>query len=260
MKPGLNRARAEELLAAFEIGGTSVEPPSARDPEFDMNAAYAVEAEFARLRVVSGRTLTGRKVGYANKAMWRVLKLETLVWAHMYDDTVRYANEEFSLARCGSPKIEPEIVFKLKRPIVDAASVLEAVEWMAIGFEIIDCPYPGWQFKPVDFVAGFGLHKGLIVGQPVHIESASIPDLPAQLASFKVRLLKNGELVDEGSGKNSLKSPALCLAELATATPLAAGEIISTGTLTTAQPIAAGEVWTVEAVGLSVPNLTLRLN
>ena len=30
-------------------------------------------------------------MGYANKAIWRVLKLETLVWAHMYDDTVHHA-------------------------------------------------------------------------------------------------------------------------------------------------------------------------
>jgi hypothetical protein len=29
--------------------------------------------------------------------------------------------------------------------------------------------------------------------------------------------MKNGELVEEGSGKNSLRSPALCLAELAAA-------------------------------------------
>jgi hypothetical protein len=34
-----------------------------------------------------------RQGGYANKAMWRALKLDTLVWAHMYDDTVRYATE-----------------------------------------------------------------------------------------------------------------------------------------------------------------------
>ena len=41
---------------------------------------------------LGGRKTVGVKVGYANKAMWRVLKLDTLVWAHMYDDTVRYAN------------------------------------------------------------------------------------------------------------------------------------------------------------------------
>lgn len=258
---------AQELLAAYESGGINVEPPSARDPAFDMAAAYKVEAEFSRLRVESGRSRVGRKVGYANKAMWRILKLETLVWSHMYDDTIQFADTDntasLSMSNYGSRKIEPEIVFKLKSPIqnagLDAAASLAAVDWMAIGFEIIDCPYPGWQFNPVDFVAAYGLHKALVIGERVPIEAESIPELVIQLASFKVRLLKNGDLIEEGSGKNSLKSPALCLAELAGATPLAPGELISTGTLTAAQYIAVGEVWQAEVEGLPIPNLTLTV-
>jgi 2-keto-4-pentenoate hydratase len=256
---------ARELLAAFETGGAVAEPPSAREASFDIAAAYAVEAEVARLRVAAGHTLAGRKVGYANKAMWRVLKLESLVRAHMYDDTVRFAAEngtlEFSLANCLSPKIEPEVVFKLRRPVgagLDAAAALDAVEWMAIGFEIIDCPFPGWQFQPADFVAALGLHKGLVIGPPSPIGERPIPDLVNQLAGFKLRILKNGEKVDEGSGRNSLRSPALCLAELGNTTSLAAGEIISTGTLTTAQPLTPGETWSVEVEGLPVSNLVLR--
>jgi 2-keto-4-pentenoate hydratase len=248
---------AGELLAAFESGSLVAEPPSTRDSGFNMASAYSVEAEVARLRTAAGHRPVGRKVGYANKAMWRVLKLESLVWAHMYDDTVRYAGTDnavhFSLTHCSSPKIEPELVFKLKRPLLtrglDVGAVLEAVEWMAIGFEIIDCPFPGWQFKPTDFVATLGLHKALIVGQPCPVAE------PDQIASFKLRLLKNGELADEGAGKNSLRSPALCLAELAGVSPLDAGELISTGTLTSAQSIAAGETWRVEVEGLPIPAL-----
>jgi 2-oxo-3-hexenedioate decarboxylase len=70
--------------------------------------------------------------------------------------------------------------------------------------------------------------------------------------------------VEEGSGRNSLRSPALCLAELASAvlrrpgaTPLEAGEIISTGTLTGAQPIAAGEQWKVAIEGMPLPDLQM---
>ena len=60
-----------------------------------------------------------------------------------------------------SPKIEPEIVFKLKRPLaagLDPAATLDAVEWLAPGFEIIDCVFPAWRFTPADFVAAYGLH------------------------------------------------------------------------------------------------------
>jgi 2-oxo-3-hexenedioate decarboxylase len=72
--------------------------------------------------------------------------------------------------------------------------------------------------------------------------------------------------VEEGSGKNSLRSPALCVAELAAAIsrrsdtePLAAGELISSGTLTNSVLIAAGETWRAEVDGLDLPALTLRI-
>ena len=251
-------ALANELLGSYSTGQLISEPPSIRDPGFDMPSAYAVEAEFRRLRAAAGHTVTGRKVGYANKAMWRALKLETLVWAAMYDDTIHDGAADLSLGHFMAPRIEPEIVFKLKQPmsgILDAPAALEHVEWMAIGFEIIDCPFPGWQFKPVDFVAAYGLHRALVIG-PHHPADASLADA---LATFKLKLFKNGRLVEEGAGKNSLRSPALCLAELARAAgSIDRGELISTGTLTGAQPIAPGESWKVELEGLPLAGLDLH--
>src|SRR5436853_7175504 len=121
-------------------------PPSAC-PGFDLNRAYEVENKLKQWRQAAGHKSVGSKVGYASKAVWRVLKLETLVWAHMYDDTVHHAGAgaaELVLPYYRSPKIEPEIVFCLKQPLasggLDAATVLQSVEWLAIGFEIIDCP------------------------------------------------------------------------------------------------------------------------
>jgi 2-keto-4-pentenoate hydratase len=262
---------AGELLSAH-VNGNVVTPPSARFDDFGMDTAYAVEAEFTRLRVDSGRKTTGLKVGYANKAMWRVMKLETLVWAHMYDDTVHYATGEqaqLALPYYRSPKLEPEIVFKLKEPIaaggLDAAAALQHVDWLAIGFEIIDCPFPGWQFKPADFVAAYGLHAALLIGEPRPVDAASIPLLVEQLASFKLRMSKSGEFVEEGSGKNALRSPALCLAELGGAVlkrgrgPLRAGDLISSGTLTAGHAITKGETWQVEVDGMPLSNLTVSL-
>jgi len=267
------KALAQELMAAQTGRRAIAVPPSGRGEGFDLTAAYAVEAELVRLRRAAGRTTVGRKVGFANKAMWRVLKLETLVWAHMYDDTVHDAENgaaTVSLARMYSPKIEPEIVFRLKRPLasagLEAPAVLDAVEWLALGFEIIDCLFPDWTFQPADFVASFGLHAALVVGERRTVTPEMIPALVEQLPRFKVRLLKNGELVEEGSGKNSLRSPALCLGELAAgiarqpdAEPLSAGELISSGTLTTSYPIAAGETWRAEVEGIDLPDLTISL-
>jgi 2-keto-4-pentenoate hydratase len=265
-------AIAAELLSAYEAG-KMVEVPSAR-PGFDLNVAYQVEAKLKDLRAAAGHRAVGRKVGYANKAMWRMLKLETLVWAHMYDDTVQYCEGNSASTTVRNPrslKIEPEIVFGLKEPItsrgLDAAAALAATEWLALGFEIIDCPYPEWKFQPSDFVASFGLHAALVVGQKLKVTADAIPSLVEDLPRFKLRMFKGEQFVEEGSGKNSLKSPALCLAELGAAIakrfpdePLTAGEIVSSGTLTAGHPTKAGDVWTAQVEEIQLPPLTLRLN
>jgi len=233
---------------------------------------YAVEAELRRLRRGDGRRVVGLKVGYASRAVWRALKLQTLVWAAMYDDSVRQSAAgaaSIDVSHMIAPKIEPEIILKMARPALpgDPSAALESVEWIAPGFEIIDCPFPEWKFQPADFVAAFGLHAALIVGEPKPVSMASVPQLVEQLSAFTLRLIKNGQLVEEGAGKNALKSPANCLSELAAAAagnpvaePLEPGYLVSTGTLTTSQPCAAGEVWSVEVAGLDVAWPQLRLN
>jgi 2-keto-4-pentenoate hydratase len=267
------KALAQELLATCSGGRTPIIPPSSRDPSFDLTEAYAVEAEVARLRRAGGHAAVGRKVGYANRALWRVLKLNTLVWAHMYDDTVQFAEDHItslSIQHLPSPKIEPEIVFKLRKQSVslgdvDALAVLDSVEWLALGFEIIACPFPDWKFQPVDFVAACGLHARLVIGTPRFVVSADVPALADQLSQFKIRLLKNEDLVAEGSGRNSLRSPALCLGELAAAIgrdpaaePLTAGELVSSGTLTESHPIAVGETWTATVDGIDLSDVRLH--
>jgi 2-oxo-3-hexenedioate decarboxylase len=39
---------------------------------------------------------------------------------------------------------------------------------------------------------------------------------------------------------------------------LAAGELVSTGTLTDAHPVSPGELWSTELSGLPLPGLTIR--
>jgi 2-oxo-3-hexenedioate decarboxylase len=272
-------ALADEIEDAYARRQPMAEPPSARAAGLTLDQAYAVEADLARRRQAAGHAAAGRKVGFANKALWRVMGLSTVVWASMYDDTVHHAatnDAAVSTGRMFSPKIEPEIVMKLKAPpgagVAALESVergaLEAVEWIALGFEVIDCPFPDWKFQPADFVAAYGFHAALVVGTPIRLDinGGMIPSLTEALSRFTVRLLRNGELAEEGSGRNVLRSPALCLAELASAVasrpgaaPLAAGEVISTGTLTTSRFIAAAETWTAEVEGLDLPPLSVQV-
>ena len=264
-------ALAREMLDAYATGSWVAVPPSARAGGCDLDTGYAVEAEITRIRRASGRTTVGRKLGLGNRAVWRALNLKTLVWANMYDDTVRYlegGRGTQSVARMRAPKIEPEIVVKFKAVPAssDPTAVLEAIEWLAFGFELVDCPYPDWKFQGGDFMASLGLHAALVVGTPRPIRREDIPSLIPALAAFTVRLSKNGAVAAEGGGKNVLDNPALCLGEFVSALaaqrgaePLRPGELISTGSLTNAPPVAAGERWSVLAEGLEVPPLTVDL-
>ncbi len=255
------RALAAEMLHTYRTG-ESVAPPSERFEGFSMADAYAVEAEFSRLRCAEGAKTVGVKVGYANKAMWRVLKIETLVWGSMYDDTV-HTGGELKLPYYRNTKIEPEIVFGMREPLsgagLDAASALKAVEWIALGFELIDAPFGEAQFKPVDFVAAYGLHQALLVGPKMAVTEDTIPQWVEELAKFKVRVFRNGEFVEEGSGKNSLRSPALCLAEVAAAKGLGAGDLLSSGTLTAGHVARGGETWRAEVEGIGCSGVEVRL-
>jgi 2-oxo-3-hexenedioate decarboxylase len=98
------------------------------------------------------------------------------------------------------------------------------------------------------------------------VQRPDIAALTEQLAQFKIQLRRNGRLVEAGSGKNALRSPALVVAELAAAMArrpggerLKAGDLISTGTLTTPQPIEAGQTWEAIPEGIDLQPLILRV-
>src|SRR5215470_17159130 len=96
-------AVARELMDAYERG-TMLDAPLSSRPGFDLDTAYAIENMLKRSREAGGHKSAGRKVGYANKAMWRVLKLETLVWGHMYDDTVHQAENNSATVSIAHPR------------------------------------------------------------------------------------------------------------------------------------------------------------
>src|SRR2546423_13115713 len=111
-------AVAQELIDVYEAGDLLPRPLSSREG-FDLAVAYAVEAELARRRRAGGRAVVGRKVASGNHAVLEKLKLTTVAWASMYDDTVRHVNpnDTTPVPFAYAPKLEPEIVFKLKSPV-----------------------------------------------------------------------------------------------------------------------------------------------
>ena len=258
------RAIASEVLAALE-SHRQITPFSERIPGFDLTMAYAVTAELRRLRETRGERPVGRKIGFTNQTIWIEYRVCAPIWGDMYDGTVhdlRRVQQPFALAPFAEPRIEPEIAFKLARtpePGMDEAAILGCVEWISHGFEVVQSIFPGWRFTAADCVAGAGLHGAYLLGAPHAVDSARTSDWLHDLAQFQITLLRNGEPVDRGGGTNVLESPLsalrhliVLLAEDRWNPPLAANEIITTGTLTRAFPITPGELWSTEISGLPV--------
>ena len=248
-----------------------ITPPSTRYEGFDLKNAYSVADELSRWRCENGQKSIGRKIGFTNQAIWEDHGLNTPIWAHMYEDTVQFAKgnlARLSLTGMVLPRIEPEIVFKLKAaPIAtgaEPAEILKQIEWVALGIEIVDSHFPDWKFGPADAVADFGVHAALIIGTPMIINEQETVNLSGQLETFHVALKKNHRVLAEGVGKNVLGNPATALGFLQNvlnnqpeAVPLTAGEVITTGTITSALAIAPGEHWSVDIKGIDLPSLEI---
>jgi 2-oxo-3-hexenedioate decarboxylase len=264
------RSLAIELLDTLDHGQTIVSVVE-RHPGFDWEHGYEVAADILELRRARGERPVGRKIGFTNRNIWPEYGATSPIWAHVYDRTLILAERDranVSLHGSARPRLEPEIAFRLKAALPaganDPAQVLQAVDWLAPSFEIVDCHFADWRFKPADAAADFSFHWRLVVGKPHVIGHDEIKALSQSLRTCQVTLSRNGAVMDRGVGANALGHPATALAFLADVlsrqprfAPLAAGEIITTGTLTAALPIAPGETWTSDYAGLPVTGLQL---
>src|SRR5262245_25630371 len=269
----MDRARivgvAERLIDAYDHAHT-VDPITGSDPSFDVTAAYQVLHEIHARRAAHGWRAVGRKIGFTNRTIWSRYGVDRPMWAHIYSHTVRHAPEgrgTMTLLGFVQPRLEPEVVFGLGGPVPVAGSgraVLNAVEWIAAGFEVVQSHFPDWKFRAPDCTAAFGLHGALIIGPMKALDERERDRLADTLAEFEVTLHRGSDVVDRGRGRNVLDSPALSLQHLARllasqpeAPPLCGGEIVTTGTLTDAWPIEAGTRWRSDYGALGVRGIEL---
>ena len=262
-------ALAVRLIRAYDTA-SPLPPITATLPEFDVPAAYAVLAAIERTRIAQGWRPAGRKIGFTNRTIWPRYGVFQPMAANIWTHTLHFARDgraTLSLAPFVQPRIEPEVVFRLAGPppaVDDSRAILAAVEWIAPGFEVVQSHFPEWKFTAADCTAAFGLHGALVVGAPLRLDDANRRAIAERLPVFELCLRRGEDVVDRGVGANVLDSPALALAHLVRALaalpqfpPLAAGEVITTGTVTDAWPVRPGETWRSDYGVLGLASLTL---
>ena len=262
----ISEGDADELAKSVLIASAvrqPIRPITDTHPDFDLAAAYRVSSAIKRRRLSRGEKPLGWKIGFTNSAIWGEQGLNAPIWGPMYDATVSGGGDgavTFPASKLLEPRIEPEIGFRLARvpkPGMDESELIECVDAVAHGIEIVQSVYPGWKLKPPDAVAAFGMHGGYRYGPLVPIPEADRPRWLKMLVDFTVVLFRDGVEMDRGTGKNVLGGPLSALRHFVVNAAkhsddyvLRPGDLITTGTLTKALPIAPGESWSTELSGI----------
>jgi 2-keto-4-pentenoate hydratase len=259
----------QQLLAYNDSGRPW---PESIAPFTDVAAAYQTALAVRALRIARGERPRGFKVGFTNRTLWERYRVFAPMWGTVWDTTLAECDGrgELAVGRLCEPRIEPEAVFGLKSaPARDADldALVDAIDWVAPGFEIVQSHRPGWRFTAADTVADNGLHGRLLVGPKIAVASIArgADSLHALLAGATVVLRRDGASVEHGVGANVLDGPLAALhhfvAELRGcpgAPDLRPGDVVTTGTWTDAWPVAPGQTWTASFSPPLAP-LTLEL-
>lgn len=261
-------AVAMEVIASL-ANHSQIAPFSSRPGGLALAQAYRVLPMLRAAFQARGERMTGRKVGFTNRDMWKAFGVESPVWGYATSRTTRERADMHAVALddfC-EPRIEPEIMFGLgtePAPGMSDSALLDCVAWIALGYEIVQSIFPGWTFSAADTVAANGLHGALLIG-PRHAIAPRRTAWQRELSTFQVELHREGRRVQRGGGSLVLDSPLNALRHLVELLakdphnpPLSAGEVVSTGTLTLAVPVKPGERWTTTVAGIPLEEVTIR--
>ena len=253
--PGL----AAALLEAYD-SGRSLAPLSGRIQGFDAATACRVAHHITARRTARGERMVGRKIGFTNRSIWPIYGVTGPIWGPVWNTTLfELSDAPVTLPNLPEPRLEPEIILGLKSAPsagMTPDDLAHCIDWVSHGFEIVFSPFPGWKFDVTDCQAGFGLHGALFTGPRLPLT----PERAAALPNLSITLDDPGGKCLTGHGADVLDGPLHALAHLldtlATdpqATPLSAGEIITTGTLTDAVPLSPGDTWETRLDGIDLP-------
>ena len=259
---------ARDAIAAI-TNHRQIAPFSSRPGGLTLADSYSVTPLLRAAFEARGETIVGRKIGFTNREMWKVYGAKAPVWGYVTNrtthDLARMTTQR--IADFVEPRIEPEIMFGMKSapaPDMNETALLDCIEWVSFGYEIVQSIFPAWKFQASDTVAANGVHGALLIGARHAIAPRKAQWLH-EFATFRVELACEGKPTQHGGGALVLDSPLLALRHLVQLLahdphnpPVGAGEIISTGTLTLAMAVSAGETWTAKASGIPLEEISLR--
>ena len=208
--------------------------------ELSLADAYAIQAAGVALRKGRGERVIGLKMGFTSRAKAVQMGVHELIYGRLLDGMLLEDGGTVELARYCHARIEPEIAFRLGRPLEGHVGVVDAyaaVEAAAPALELIDSRYEDFKFSLIDVVADNASSAGVVLGA-----WRSRPEDPSNLGvvmTFDGRPVQIGSTAAVlGSPVRSLVAAVRMLAERGER--LEAGDIVMTGGATAAEVLRPG--------------------
>jgi 2-oxo-hept-3-ene-1,7-dioate hydratase len=237
-----------------------IRPYSIEFADFTMDDAYAVQAEWVRLKLADDRrSVKGHKIGLTSRAMQMQAGIDTPDSGVLLDNMFFYDGAEIPFDQFIMPRIEVELGFMLgedlRGPGCTIFDVLRAAEFVVPTLEIIDTrffmqdPETRKGRKVFDTIADNACNAALVIG--------GTPANPADVDLRWVSAIcyQNGTIQETGVAAGVLGHPATGIAWLANRMArngehLRAGQFVMAGSFTRPLFIQRGDVFNVEYGGL----------
>ncbi|WP_216827403.1 2-keto-4-pentenoate hydratase [Alkalihalobacterium elongatum] len=251
---------ASRLLEA-EKTRVPIEPITEIFPDISVEEAYYIQQQQIEEKVKNGAVIIGKKIGLTSKVMQEMFNVNEPDYGHLLDDMVYVDGDTVSLDDLIQPKLEFEIAFVLKKdligPGITPTDVINATEYIAPAFEVIDSRIQDWNIRFEDTVADNGSSSRVVIGgKPTHLEEVD-------LQHIGMVVYQNGKYLDSAAGAAVMGNPVRSVAWLVNALAnygisLKAGEIILSGALSKAVPIEDGDTFTAEFAHLGTVSASFQ--
>ena len=268
----LTDEQIRELAAAHERARRTVVPidPVTRTfPDATLEDAYAIQAAWIDLQVMSGAVVTGHKVGLTSRAMQMAMKIDEPDFGALFDYMFIDSGATISAADYLDPKLEVEFAFvlgdTLDRGDVTPADVYAATDHIVPALELIDArsyrvhPSDGRTRTVRDTISDNAADAGIVIGH------ATIS--PGEAARGALRwagaiCTRNGTVEETGLGAGVLDDPVMGVVWLANrlhglGIPIEAGETILAGSFTRPVDCRPGDHFHVDFGSLGVLELSV---
>lgn len=238
-------AQAAEALWRAEQTRQWVEPLSNRFPEADVADAYRVGLAVKDLKVASGRSVKGHKIGLTSKPMRDLTGATEPDYGFIFDNWFALEGASAPRNAMNRPLVEVELAFvlgrELKGPAVNAADVIRATDFILPALEIVDTRYNGRGSNMLVDSISDAASCGFVVlgGNPRRLTDVDVRRIGASLAI-------NGDIRESGTASAVMGNPINAVVWLANklhefGVVMAPGDVILSGSFVKAIPFDAGD-------------------